>query len=83
MCMGGVFQGPGTAKAGSSCHGFTVDDRVEVVDDSTNGFKGWIGKVINFDSKLVAVDLNEPPKGCSRNGQWFLPLELELRPIQV
>lgn len=71
----GVFSPPPRGKLGEEKFGFTGGQRVKVKQPGC--FSGWHGHVRSFDDQLVAVDLDEPPEGHTRNGQWFRPEELE------
>ncbi|NMB47945.1 hypothetical protein GYA13_00680 [Candidatus Kuenenbacteria bacterium] len=67
---------PKRGQAGETKFGFTVDQRVMVIEKG-DCFYGWHGHVRTFDNTLVAVDLDEPPPGCESNGQWFRPNKLQ------
>lgn len=72
---------PPESPPGTSKFGFTVGDRVEVVEDQS--FQGYFGHIRSFGSKVVAVDLDEPPPGQQPSGQWFSPSDLKLAPLTV
>ncbi len=79
MC--GSFMPPPSAKQGESKFGFTASQRVKVIKDTH--FQDWHGHVRAFRDVIVAVDLDEPPPGHQKNGQWFLPENLRKAPINI
>lgn len=72
MCVSGGINVPGPMSFKDQS-GFRVGQRVEITQ--TDFFQGWYGSILGFgvgDKKgRVAINLNEPPPGHQKNGQWF------------
>lgn len=77
MCCGGFFEAPPYGGTGNTKFGFTIPERVRIDDVF---FKDWHGHVRAFNESSVAVDLDEPPPGHLKNGQWFNPEKLQKTP---
>jgi len=69
---------PSPGEKGDTKFGLTIGDRVEIQNDPH--FSGWHGHVRAFGTRIVAVDLDEPPAGHTPNGQWFSPTKLRHDP---
>jgi len=78
MCCGMVFTPPRRGQCGEQKLGFTIGERVLIIDHKH--FGGWHGHVRCFDDDIIAVDLDEPPPGHQQNGQWFRPENLSKAP---